>query len=127
MSKDMDNGIGKTIQDCVCDVKIADDVVSNIAGIAATEVEGVAGLIGNITNEMISRVGKRTLAKGVNVSLQDSAVSVKLALIMKYGYNIPVTSKKVQERVKNSIESMTGLDVKEVAIRIAGIDTTGQE
>ncbi|MBR2276198.1 MAG: Asp23/Gls24 family envelope stress response protein [Lachnospiraceae bacterium] len=127
MSKDLENGAGRTAQDCICEIKIADDVVANIAGIAATEVEGVAGLVGNITNELMSKVGMRTLQKGVNVTVSGSVVSVKLALIMDYGYNIPVTSKKVQERVKNSIESMTGLEVKDVAIRIAGIDTSGQE
>ena len=111
-------------EDEIGEIRIADDVVAKIAGIAATEVEGVASTVGNITNELMNKVGMKTLAKGVRVEVEDSVVSVKMALIMEYGYNIPVTCKKVQERVKFSIENMTGLEVAEVKIRIAGIDTT---
>jgi len=71
-------------------------------------------------------VGRRALSRGVTVEVEDSVVSVSLALIMDYGYNIPVTGKKVKERVKNSIEGMTGLEVADVSIRIAGIDTSKQ-
>ncbi len=126
MAKDAVNNTYKTIEDCVGEIRIADDVVAYIAGIAALEVDGVASIVGNITNDVITKMGRRALSKGVAVEVEDSVVSVKIALIMDYGFNIPVTSKKVQERVKNSIESMTGLDVADVSIRIAGIDTSKQ-
>lgn len=103
-------------------VKIADDVVAVIAGIAATEVEGVSAMTGNITNELMSRVGIRNLTKGVRVEMINDAVRVDLAVILDYGYNIPTTCKKVQEKVKAGIENMTGLTVSDVNIRIAGID-----
>ena len=104
------------------EVRIADDVVGNIAAIAATEIEGVAATVGNMTKELVSRMGIRNRSKGVRVVIDGNIVTVDLALIMKYGYNIPITSKQVQERVKSAIENMTGLTVSNVAIRIAGVD-----
>ncbi|MCR4922544.1 MAG: Asp23/Gls24 family envelope stress response protein [Lachnospiraceae bacterium] len=126
MAKDIEKENYKTAESVDGEIRIADDVVANIAAIAATEVEGVASTVGNLTNELMSKVGMGSAKKGVNVEVEDSVVSVRMALIMKYGYNIPVTSKKVQERVKSAIESMTGLEVSDVAIRISGIDTSGQ-
>ncbi len=113
-------------EDSFGEVRIADDVVANIAGLAAMEIDGVSAMAGNITNELMSKVGMKTLSKGVKVELIDNTVSVDMALIMGYGYNIPTTCKKVQERVKSSIENMTGLEVSDVNIRIAGIDMTKQ-
>lgn len=103
-------------------VKIADDVVAMIAGIAATEVDGVAAMAGNITNELMSRVGMKSLTKGVKVDVLNRVVTVDLALTMEYGYNIPATCQKVQEKVKSAIENMTGLEVADVNIRIAGVN-----
>lgn len=103
-------------------VKIADDVVAMIAGLAATEVEGVAAMAGNITNELMSKVGVKNLKKGVRVEVIDNVVGVDLALMMEYGYNIPAASQKVQDKVKVAIENMTGLEVSEVNIRIAGVN-----
>ncbi|MCM1135882.1 MAG: Asp23/Gls24 family envelope stress response protein [Clostridium sp.] len=102
-------------------VKIADDVVAMIAGLAATEVQGVAAMAGNISNELMSRVGVKNLAKGVRVEVKGKKVKAELALIVEYGHNIPVVSQKVQEKVKSTVESMTGLEVSDVDIRIAGV------
>ncbi|MFW5630474.1 Asp23/Gls24 family envelope stress response protein [Acetivibrio ethanolgignens] len=103
------------------EVRIADEVVAIIAGLAATEVEGVASMAGNVTNELVSRLGMKNLSKGVKVEVTSEAVSVDLALNMEYGYSIPKTSEQVQDRVKQAIENMTGLSVDEVNIRIAGV------
>ena len=103
-------------------VKIADDVVAMIAGMAATEIEGVASMAGNITNELMSKVGMKNLAKGVKVDVLERVVTVDLAVTMEYGYNIPATCKKIQDRVKTAIENMTGLEVGDVNIRIAGVN-----
>lgn len=103
-------------------VKIADDVIASIAGVAATEVEGVAAMSGNITNEIVGKLGVKNLSKGVVIDVQEDVVTVKLNLTMRYGYSIPKTSAEVQEKVKASIESMTGLNVSCVDIRIAGIE-----
>ncbi|HCM91412.1 MAG TPA: Asp23/Gls24 family envelope stress response protein [Lachnospiraceae bacterium] len=109
------------------DVRIADDVVANIAAIAATEIEGVAGTVGNVTGELMSRLLLNPRSKGVKVVIDGNMVTLDLALIMKYGYNIPITSKQVQERVKTSVENMTGLTVVNVGIRIVGIDMEEEE
>lgn len=103
-------------------VKIADDVVAMIAGLAATEVDGVAAMAGNISNELMSKMGVKNLAKGVKVEVIGKRVKADLALIVEYGYNIPAVSQKVQERVKSTVENMTGLEVSDVDIRIAGVN-----
>ena len=121
MAKEADKNKNASV-DSYGEVRIADDVVGNIAGIAATEVEGVAGTVGNATKELMSRMGLNPRSKGVRVVIDSNVVTVDLALIMKYGYNIPITSKQVQERVKTSIENMTGLTVSNVGVRIVGID-----
>ena len=93
-----------------------------IAGLAATEVEGVSAMAGNISNELLSRMGVKNLAKGVKVEVIGKRVKVELALIVEYGYNIPAVSQKVQERVKSTIENMTGLEASDVDVRIAGVN-----
>lgn len=125
MSKEADKVKNVSI-DSYGEVRIADDVVGNIAAIASTEVEGVAGTVGNVTKELMSRLGLNPRSKGVKVVIDGNMVTLDMALIMKYGYNIPITSKQVQERVKTSVENMTGLTVVNVGIRIVGIDMEEQ-
>ena len=103
-------------------VKIADDVVAMIAALAATEVEGVAAMSGNMTNELLSRVGVKSMAKGTRVEVLQKKVKVDLAITIEYGFNIPATCQRVQTKVKNAVENMTGLEVNDVNIRIAGIN-----
>ena len=102
-------------------VKIADDVVAMIAGIAATEIDGVTAMVGDITNELMSKLGIKTLTKGVKVDIYGKEVRVDLAVNIEYGYNVIATGNKVQEKVKNAIENMTGLEVRDVNVRIAQI------
>ena len=102
-------------------VQIADEVVAIIAGLAATEVDGVSSMAGNITNELVGKLGMKNLSRGVKVEVLDGVVSVRLALNIKYGYNIPETSQKVQEKVKSAIENMTGLEVADVNVSISDV------
>lgn len=102
-------------------VAVADDVLAMIAGLAATEVEGVSALGGNITAEVISKAGPKSLNKGIRVSVSENMVRIDLAVVMEYGYSIPVTCGKVQEKVKTAIENMTGMSCSDVNIRIAGV------
>lgn len=102
-------------------VQIVDDVVAIIAGLAATETEGVESMAGNITNELVAKLGMKNLSKGVKVKVTEEGVYVDLTLVLKYGYNIPDVSAKVQDKVKSEIENMTGLDVAEVNIRVASV------
>ena len=120
-----DRGNTYTIRENVSnigEVRVADEVVAIIAGLAATEIEGVKSMAGNITNELVSK----NLSKGVKVNVSEENVSVDLALNIRYGYEIPVVSKKVQEKVKSAIETMTGLEVSVVNIKIAGVDVEAQ-
>ena len=102
-------------------VQIADEVVAIIAGLAATEVEGVVSMAGNITNDIVGKLGMKNLSRGVKVEVLEGVVSVRLALNIRYGYSIPETSQKVQEKVKAAIENMTGLEVADVNISITDV------
>jgi len=102
-------------------VKIADDVVAMIAGLAAMEVDGVSAMAGNISKELMSKVGMRNLAKGVKVEILGKRVIVDMAIIVNYGFNIPAISQKVQLKVRSAIENMTGLHVTDVNLRVAGV------
>ena len=103
-------------------VQIADDVVSMIAALAASEVEGVSSVVGDITNEVMSKVGMKKLTKGVRVDLLDNKVTIDLSIMIGFGYPIPETSRLVQEKVKNSVETMTGLTVEDINIRVAAVN-----
>ena len=94
-------------------VQIADEVVAIIAGMAATEVKGVASMAGNIKNELVAKMGMKSLSKGVKVDL---------ALNLKFEANILAVSGAVQDKVKSAIESMTGMEVSEVNVRVAGVE-----
>lgn len=109
------------------EVQIADEVVAVIAGIAAMEVEGVSSMAGTTTREIISKLGMKTLSKGVRVDVLEGIVTVSLALNLKFGTNIRTTTMKVQEKVKSAIENMTGLTVADVNIRVAGVDMPEEE
>ena len=112
-------------QEFTSEVKIAGDVIATIAGLAATEVEGIASMQGNLTNELVGRLGMKNLTKGVTIEFEEDGTSVHVALsvIMKYGYSIPKTCKAVQDRVKSAIENMAGLKVLDVNIKIVGVNT----
>jgi uncharacterized alkaline shock family protein YloU len=103
-------------------ISIADEVVAIVAGLAATEVEGVSSLAGNLTNELISKAGMNKLSKGVRISThEDEKLAVRLSVNIAYGYEIPKICQQVQEKVKLAVESMTGLPVASVDIKIATV------
>ena len=125
MSKENENQNGYTMEteSQIGEVKIADDVVATIAGLATTEVEGVASMQGNLTNEIVGKLVVKNLSKGVKIELMRGKVHAELSVIMRYGYSIPKTCNAIQDRVKTAIENMTGLDVESVNIRIVGVET----
>ena len=112
----------KIKEDKLGDVKIADEVVAIIAGLASTEVEGVSSMAGNITNELVSKLGMKNLSKGIRVDVSGGVARIDVALNIAYGYAIMDVSQKVQEKVKSAIENMTGLEVAGVNVRIASVD-----
>lgn len=102
-------------------IKIADEVVGIIAGLAATEVEGVAGMSGGIAGGIADMLGRKNLSKGVKVEVGEKEAAVDLYVIMDYGVSIPDVAWKVQENVKKAIEGMTGLKVVEINVHVQGI------
>ena len=122
MSKEEKNTYTIKTDENLGEVKIADEVVAIIAGLAALELEGVASMAGNSTRDLISKLGMKSLSKGVKVDVLDGIVTVSLALNLNYGYSIKEITSKVQEKVKTAIENMTGLEVADVNIRVAGVE-----
>lgn len=103
-------------------VYVADDVIAMIAGLAAIrDVEGVSA-VGDSTKKNIASYNVKKAAKGVKVEVVDDTVKVDISLAIAYGYNIPETCSKVQKKVQSTIENMTGLKVKGVNLRIAGLN-----
>lgn len=127
MAKDERNTYTLQNDESLGEVKIADEVVAIIAALAATEVDGVASMAGNITNEVIGKLGIRNLSKGVKVDVLESVVTVSLALNIKYNYSIMDVTAKVQDKVKNAVENMTGLEVADVNIKVAGVEMDRQD
>jgi uncharacterized alkaline shock family protein YloU len=103
-------------------VKISDEVVAIIAGIAATEVQGVAGMSGGIAGGIAEMLGRKNLSKGVKVEVGEKEAAIDLYLIVEYGCRIPDVAWDIQERVKNFVETMTGLNVIEVNIHVQGVN-----
>ena len=113
----------KIKEDGLGEVQIAEEVITIIAGLAATEVEGVCSMGGNITKELVSRLGMQNLSKGVRVEVtEEGKIEVFVTINIAYGYAIPAVSGNVQEKVKAAIENMTGLEVSGVNVRIADVD-----
>ncbi len=117
--KDMGKNIGS--------VRIADEVVSIIAGLAATEVDGIAAMSGGLVGGIAEMLGKKNLAKGVKVEVGEKEAAVDLYVIVEYGARIPDIALRVQESVKKSIESMTGLHVVEVNVHVQGVGFHDEE
>ena len=124
-----DGGVGmeeKTLKiydsENVGEVQITEDVIAIIAGLAATEVDGVYSMAGGITNELVSMLGRKNLSAGVEIECGDGAVSVAISLIIKYGYTVPDVTGRVQENVANAIKNMTGLEVTKVDINVTNVN-----
>lgn len=103
-------------------VKISDEVVAIIAGIAATEIPGVAGMSGGIAGGIAEMLGRKNLSKGVKVEVGEKEAAIDLYIIVEYGSRIPDVAWEIQEKVKKSVETMTGLNVVEVNIHIQGVN-----
>ena len=103
-------------------IRIADEVVAVIAGLAAIEVEGVAGMSGGLAGGFAEMLGRKNLSKGVKVEVGEKETAVDLFVIVHYGVRIPDVANRIQENVKRAIESMTGLNVVEANVHIQGVD-----
>lgn len=108
-------------------IRIADEVVAVIAGLAATEVSGVAGMSGGIVGGIAEVLGRRNLSKGVKAEVGEEEAAIDLYIIVEYGVRIPDVAWKIQENVKKAVENMTGLKVVEVNIHVQGVRIQNEE
>lgn len=123
MGKDIKNNYTIKMENNSGDIIIDEEVIAVITGLAAMEVDGVDSMAGNATRELISKIGIKSLSKGVKVEVTGDVVKIEATLILKYGYNIIEVSKKVQEKIKVAVENMTApLKVADIHVRVAGIE-----
>ncbi|MDQ6599592.1 MULTISPECIES: Asp23/Gls24 family envelope stress response protein [Bacillus] len=113
------NGLGK--------VEIAPEVIEVIAGIAASEVEGVASMRGNFAAGVVERLGKKNHGKGVKVELTESGIKVDVYCVMKFGVSIPAVAQKIQDNIRQALLNMTALDAEEINIHVVGIQFENQK
>ncbi len=108
-------------------ITFANEVLSTIAGIAACDVEGVAGMCGGFKDGIAELLGKKNLAKGVKATVTDNNVSIDVAIIVEYGAKLPGVCDKIQESVGKALETMTGLTVTAVNVSVEGLKLPGTE
>ncbi len=102
-------------------IKIANDVVATIAGLAASDVPGIAGMSGGITGGIAEMLGRKNLTKGIKVEVGEAEAEIDIFCVVEYGYAITAVAADVQEKVKNAVESMTGLACKSINIHVQGV------
>ncbi|MFS0643967.1 Asp23/Gls24 family envelope stress response protein [Siminovitchia sp. 179-K 8D1 HS] len=102
-------------------IEIAPEVIEVIAGIAASEVDGVAQMRGNFATGVVERLGKKNHGKGIRVELAEDGIKVDVYCLMKFGVSIPTVAQKVQDNIRQALLNMTALEVEEVNIHIVGV------
>ncbi|MBE7043243.1 MAG: Asp23/Gls24 family envelope stress response protein, partial [Ruminococcaceae bacterium] len=107
--------------------KISEDVIGTIAGLAAAEVKGVSGMSAGLTGGIYDLIGKKNPSKGVKIELKEEEVSIDIYLIVEYGAKIPDVALEVQQAVKNSVETMTGLTAAKIDIHVQGVKMEKEE
>ena len=108
-------------------IRIADEVVSIIAGLAATEIDGIAGMSGGLVGGIAEMLGRKNFSKGVKVEVGEREAAIDLYIIVKYGVRIPDVALAAQENIKQAIENMTGLSVVEVNVHVQGVNFPEEE
>ena len=105
-------------------VCISNEVVATIASIAAKSIDGVAGMFGSLTGGFAELLGKKNPSKGVKVTITDKDVKIDMFVVVEYGVKIPDVAWEIQDKTKNEVESMTGLNVVAVNVNVEGVNTT---
>ncbi len=108
-------------------VKMANEVVSVIAGLAATEIPGVAAMSGGVVGGIAEKLGRKNLSKGVKVEVGEREAAIDVYIIVEFGARIPDVALKIQERVEKAVEDLTGLNVVEVNIHVQGVHFKGDD
>src|SRR5665647_618626 len=102
-------------------IRIADEVVSTVAGLAAIEVEGVATMSGGWGTDLVEKLGKKNLGKGIKVDANGEQTSIDIFIVIEFGYSIPKVAENVQKEVKLAVETMTGLTVSAVNVHVVSV------
>lgn len=102
-------------------IRIADEVVSTVAGLAAIEVEGVASMSGGWGTDLVEKLGKKNFGKGIKVEVAEDETAIDIYLSIQFGYAIPEVAENVQKEVKTAVEGMTGLKVTAVNVHIVSV------
>ena len=108
-----DGGLGK--------VEIAPEVIEVIAGLAASEVEGIAQMRGNFASGVVEKLGKKSHGKGVKVELSEDGIKIDVYCLVKFGISIPKVAQEAQDNIRQTLLNMTALDANEVNIHIVGV------
>ncbi|MCG1022780.1 MULTISPECIES: Asp23/Gls24 family envelope stress response protein [Sutcliffiella] len=108
-------------------VEIAPEVIEVIAGIAASEVEGVMQMRGNFAAGVVERLGKKNHGKGVKVDLSEEGIKVDVFCVMQFGISIPTVAQKVQDNIRQALLNMTALEITEVNIHVVGVQFETQK
>ncbi|MEE1049035.1 MAG: Asp23/Gls24 family envelope stress response protein [Clostridia bacterium] len=118
----MENNINAEVFENNGTVNISDEVVAVIASLAASEVKGVVGMVSNMASGIAELLGKKNLSKGVKITKDEAGVKLDLSIIVEYGAKIPDVAWDVQDKVKNEVESMTGLDIAAVNVSVDSVN-----
>jgi len=102
-------------------IRIADEVVATVAGLAAVEVEGVAAMSGGWGTDLVEKLGKKNFGKGIKVEVINDETKIDIFVVIEFGYPIPQVAADVQREVKQAVETMTGLNVTQVNVHIVGV------
>ncbi|MCA1009639.1 Asp23/Gls24 family envelope stress response protein [Halobacillus halophilus] len=108
-------------------IEIAPEVIEVIAGIAVSEVAGVASMRGNFASGVVERLGKKDHGKGVKVELTEDGVLIDAFVVMDYGISIPDTAQKIQDNTRQALKNMTALEIKEINVHIVGVQIEAKE
>lgn len=104
-------------------IRIADEVVSTVAGLAVADVEGVATMSGGWSTDLVEKLGKKSFSKGIKVEVNENETRIDIFIVVEFGYPIPQVAENVQQEVKAAVESMTGLTVAAINVHVSGVAT----
>lgn len=102
-------------------IRIADEVVATVAGLAAADVEGVSSMSGGWGTDLAEKLGRKSYGKGIKVEVIEEQTKIEIFIVVEFGYQIPDVAENVQKEVKMAVETMTGLTVSAVNVHIVGV------
>lgn len=103
-------------------IKIHNNVVASIAYLATLEIDGVSRVCDDLKSRVANLLGKKTKCGAIDVKTKQESITVIIPLVVKYGYNIPDVALKIQERVKTAIEDATDISLKDIVVKIKGVE-----